>query len=373
MNISKIHKDFRLNGRSFASEKELLIYAKTVSGGIHSFLSVWFDPDTFIKVKTSGSTGIPKMIALKKEYMINSARATGNFFGLQAGTSALLCLSTDYIAGKMMLVRALTLGWHLDLGAPVSNPLAGRDKTYDFCAMVPMQVSHSLNEIHKVRVLIVGGGAVSVDLLERIQQVPTVVFATYGMTETITHIALQRLSQGSGNHAKSGQFRAAALGLPTDGNYHTLQGIKVSKDGRGCLVIKAPNVTDEIVITNDLVELISETEFKWRGRYDHVINSGGIKLFPEQIEQKLTALIKDRYFVAGIPDAQLGEKLVLLIEREVTSIAEEQAVILNEVKNLKILTKYEIPKAIYFVPKFIETETKKIQRKKTLDLINRFL
>jgi O-succinylbenzoic acid--CoA ligase len=140
--------------------------------------------------------------------------------------------------------------------------------------------------------------------------------------------------------------------------------VKISLDNRGCLVIDAPTISDERIITNDVVKLISETEFEWLGRYDYVINSGGIKLVPEQIEQKLSEIINDRFFVAGISDDIYGEKLILVIES-----SERNDVISNVVRNLKTLTKYEIPKEIYFLPKFVETETKKIQRRKTLDLL----
>ncbi|MEZ4841554.1 MAG: AMP-binding protein [Flavobacteriaceae bacterium] len=331
---------------------EILSYAKHLQPNTHTFLEQWFDTNDYVEVKTSGSTGVPKTIHLQKEHMKNSAKATGAFFELEEGTKALLCLSTDYIAGKMMLVRALTLGWYLDVVEPVSNPLEGIDAVYDFCAMVPMQLANSLDNLTKVKILIVGGGAVSATLQEKIKNISTSVYATYGMTETITHIALKKLNN----------YNVVE-------NYKVLPHVKISLDNRGCLVIDAPKVSDEKIITNDLVKIISETEFEWLGRYDHVINSGGVKLIPEQIEQKLSEIINDRFFVAGISDDVLGEKLVLVIEQNVTSSAVEKSAILNVVRNLKTLTKYEVPKEIYFLPKFIETETKKIQRRKTLDLL----
>ena len=330
----------------------MLSYAENLQQNTYSFLEQWFDTNDYVEVQTSGSTGMPKAIRLQKEQMKNSAKATGAFFELVEGTKALLCLSTDYIAGKMMLVRALTLGWHLDIVEPVSNPLEDIDAVYDFCAMVPMQLANSLNNLTKVKILIVGGGAVSTTLQEKVKNIATFVYATYGMTETITHIALKKLNN-----------------YDVVENYKVLPHVKISVDNRGCLVIDAPKVSDEKIITNDLVKIISETEFEWLGRYDHVINSGGVKLIPEQIEQKLSEIINDRFFVAGISDDVLGEKLVLVIEQNVTSSAVEKSAILNVVRNLKTLTKYEVPKEIYFLPKFIETETKKIQRRKTLDLL----
>ncbi len=354
MSTINFHKDFTLNGKGFDSADDLIAYSKKGSPGIHVFLVDWFDKDDFITVKTSGSTGKPKEIKLRKKHMIHSAEATGTYFHLPAKTTALLCLPLDYIAGKMMLVRALTLGWHMDSKAPDAYPLQHVEKIYDFAAMVPMQVYNSLNKLSKIRKLIVGGGAVSKELEAKLQGVSTHVFATYGMTETITHVAVKKL-----NH------RHAEL-VSASHHYNTLPNVTVSKDDRGCLVIQAPEVADEVVATNDLVEIISSKEFKWLGRYDHIINSGGIKLIPEQIEKKISPIINHRFLVAGIPDEVLGEKLVIVIESE-----KSDTVILNEVKNLSSLTKYEIPKEIYFIPKFIETETKKIQRQKTLDLLVR--
>ncbi len=349
MEILKFHKNFKLQGKSFDSVEELLNFSKSISLEINAFLKNWFDDKSFVEVQTSGSTGVPKVIHLSKKHMINSAKATGNYFELPEKTSALLCMSPNYIAGKMMLVRAITLGWHLDIVEAVSNPLMKIKKKYDFSAMVPLQLHNSLNEIHNIKKVIVGGGVVSNKLLRNIQNISTDVFATYGMTETITHIAVKKLNHFHSKHVE-------------ESYYQVLPNITISTDKRGCLVINAPNLADEEVITNDIVELISEKEFQWLGRFDTIINSGGIKLIPEQIEKKISAILSKRFFVAGIPDAILGEKLVLIIEDEINNA------ILNEVKNLNSISKYEAPKEIYFVENFIETPTKKINRKETLKL-----
>ncbi len=338
----KFNQNFRLNGKSFSSEEEILIYSKKISNSVFNFLKDWFSSYDFIEVKTSGSTGIPKVIRLKKEFMINSAKATGNFFNLAEKTTALLCLSTDYIAGKMMLVRAMVLGWEMDIIEPTSTIKI--DKTYDFSAFVPLQLRNSLSEIHKIRTLIVGGGVVSNDLLEEIQNCKTDIFATYGMTETITHIAVKKLNNCT-NFERN--------------YYQVLPNVKIYIDERKCLLINAPNVSKSLVKTNDIVELISDKHFEWLGRFDNVINSGGVKLFPEKIEEKLSKIIKNRFFVSAVSDAVLGQKLILIIEGKSQKI---------DLKSAE-LSKYEIPKNIYFVEQFIETETKKIQRKKTLDLL----
>jgi len=346
------HSAFKLQGKSFNSKEELIDFSKEISAEVADFLMNWFDENSFVEVKTSGSTGNPKIIKLQKKQMINSAKATGDYFNLQENTTALLCMSPNYIAGKMMLVRALTLGWHLDILAPTSNPLKNSDKNYVFSAMVPMQLHNSLPDIHRIKKLIVGGGTISKELLGKIQEVKTEIFATYGMTETITHIAVKRM-----NHLRHAELVSAF-------HYITLPNIQISVDHRGCLLIDAPTISEEKVITNDLVELISSTAFKWLGRIDNVINSGGIKLIPEQIEEKLAEIIENRFFVAGKKDEILGEKLILIIE----GIKNED--LLNKIHQLKSLSTYEIPKEIYFIEKFIETETNKIDRTKTLILCN---
>lgn len=351
------HINFKLQGKSFKTAEELLIFSKELSENIFSFLELWFNEKDTIEVKTSGSTGNPKGILLKKQYMVNSALATGKFFNLFENTKALLCLPVNFIAGKMMLVRALTLGWELDFVEPISNPLKNNANNYDFSAMVPLQLENSLSDISKIKKLIVGGAPVSNKLLNKLQKIDTDVFATYGMTETITHIAVKKLNN----------FKPIISNEVEKDYYSILPNITISKDDRGCLVIDAPKISDKKIITNDLVEVISPTEFKWLGRFDTIINSGGIKLMPEQIEEKLAKIIEQRFFVAGIPDTILGEKLIMVIEAQKGEFYKNE--LSQKIKHLKLLSKYEIPKEIYFVNPFLETETKKINRNKTLKLI----
>jgi len=348
------HKNFKLQGTSFKSVEELIDFSSQVSIEVQLFLKEWFNNNLFIEVKTSGSTGKPKLIQLQKKHMINSALATGTYFNLFENTTALLCMPVNFIAGKMMLVRALTLGWQLDVVAPTSTPLKSISKDYDFSAMVPLQLNNSLSKINNIKMLIVGGGVISKELTSKIQHIDTQVFATYGMTETITHIAVKKLNcllNVIASETKQSQYQA-------------LPNILISTDNRSCLVINAPKLSSKKIITNDLVELISSTEFKWLGRFDTIINSGGIKLIPEQIEEKLAAIIEKRFFVTGILDELLGEKLILIIE------GSERNETLEQVKELKTLSKFEIPKAVYFIKHFIETETKKVNRKETLKMVS---
>lgn len=345
MKKTSIHKDFRLNGFSIKEEENLVAYSKSLSKELHHFFLEWFSSDnTAITVNTSGSTGVPKPIALQKKHMVNSAIATGEYFSLRAKTKALLCLPVNFIAGKMMLVRAITLGWHLDIVKSNSTPLKEVEEHYDFAAMVPLQVENSLKKINFIKLLIIGGGVVSNTLQQKLQQVTTNAFATYGMTETITHIAIKKLNKIT----TSNVF------------YKALPDVNIFVDERNCLVIEAPKISDKIVFTNDVVELTSSNTFNWLGRFDNIINSGGIKLQPELIEKKIKPYVKQRFFVAGIPDEILGEKVVLIIEKNTSEFSENA---------IKSLNKYEKPKEIHRIKRFVETSSKKIDRKKTLSLI----
>lgn len=343
MKNNNFHINFKLNGNCFSESKEIILFAESLSKELHHFLIEWFSDDDFVFVKTSGSTGNPKTIRLKKEFMINSALATGSYFQLPENTTALCCLPLNFIAGKMMLVRSLILGWDLDMVDPSSNPLQIVTKEYDFSAMVPLQLSNSISKIEQLNTLIVGGGVVSQDLEKALQSISTNCYATYGMTETITHVAIRKLNKFSQLESKS--------------VYKTLSDVTVSKDDRKCLVISAPKVSDETIITNDVVEIISKNEFIWKGRFDNVINSGGIKLYPEEIEKKLSSKLPVRFFVTSINDDELGEKLILLVESE--EFITDKSVFSD-------LSKFEIPKQTFYIAKFIETKTGKVQRTETL-------
>ncbi len=337
---------FRLNGGSYGFEELKEVAYSYIKEGEHyekimgRFLLDWLDDKDHILVHTSGSTGKPKTIKLKKQAMVNSSIATGDYLKLKPGDTSLHCLPCNYIAGKMMLVRAMILGLELDVVEPTSQPIFDYDKVYHFVAMLPMQLELTLGYLHNVKNIIVGGSSVSKHLVGLVQSLKCKVYATYGMTETATHIALKPLNLKS----KTPYFKA-------------LPGVKLSQDDRGCLVVDAPSVSEEIIITNDLVTLHSTTEFEWLGRIDNVINSGGVKLFPEQIEEKLKGHIKTQFFIASEPDERLGEHLVLVLESDSDTL---DKTVFDE------LEKFEIPKKIYAVPKFLMTPTGKIQRTETL-------
>ncbi|OUS00840.1 O-succinylbenzoic acid--CoA ligase [Flavobacteriales bacterium 33_180_T64] len=350
--FDKIHLKFKLNNTHFSHQdlkevayslvKEGVAYERSVG----SFLLDWLDEKDYISVKTSGSTGLAKTIKLRKQAMVNSAIMTGDFFELKPGDKALHCLPSQYISGKMMLVRAMILGLELDLVSPSTVPNYDTKKGYDFCAMIPLQLKNSLDKLECIKTLIVGGAAVSKTLQISLKEVKTAVFETYGMTETVSHIAVKKLNKT----------------LETDSHFQILSDISITKDNRDCLVIEAKKFSETKIITNDIINMISNTTFDMIGRFDHMINSGGVKLFPECIEAKLQDQIKSRFFITSESDENLGQKVILVLESETNTLATSV---------FDGLEKFEVPKVIYNISKFIETPTGKLQRQKILEAIVR--
>ncbi|WP_299122618.1 AMP-binding protein [uncultured Winogradskyella sp.] len=353
---NKVHNRFKFNGLHFNFEELKEVAYSLIKEGepfekvTGNFLIDWLNSKDFLYVQTSGSTGYPKQIKLKKQAMVNSAIATGNFFGLEPGDNALHCLPSHYIAGKMMFVRALVLGLELDFVEPASHPIFDYEKHYDFCAMVPIQLKNTINYVQNIKTIIVGGSMVTKPLAAKIKESTSRFYETYGMTETVTHVAIKQLESKSN---KGEEY------------FNALSDIRFSQDDKQRLIIHAPKLVEEDLVTNDLVDLKSETSFKLLGRYDNVINSGGVKLFPEQIEVKLQPVIEERYIIASEQDTTLGEKLILIVENPLDSVD----AILEKIKELKTLDKFEIPKKIYTLSKFPETNNGKIQRKKTVKAV----
>lgn len=338
-----VHNYFKINGFHLSADELRRVAYDYIKEGdsneqaIGEFLLDWFDDKEYIEMRTSGTTGLPKLVRLEKQAMIQSALATGDFFELEPGNKALLCLPVRFIAGKMMLVRSIILGLELDVVEPSTQPIALNTKVYDFIAMVPLQVQNSIDGLKNVKKLIVGGAKMDASLEEKVLPlIKTEVYETYGMTETITHIAAKKVGENI---------------------FTTLPNVKIAQDQRGCLVIKVPTISDEPIVTNDLVEIIRENQFLFLGRIDNVVNSGGVKLIPEQIEAKLIGRINTRFFVTGVPDTNLGEKLILVIEGEKQDFASDF---------FDVLDKYEKPKEIVFVPKFKENDNGKLLRKPSL-------
>lgn len=337
-----VHNLFKLNGYHLNKNDLCRVAYSFIKEGegyekdMGDFILDWFDQKSFIELTTSGTTGAPKIIRIEKKAMINSALATGDFFDLKPGDTALHCLPMKYIAGKMMFVRGLILGLAIDFVAPSSHPLIRENASYDFVAMVPLQIQNCLSEFVNVKKIIIGGAKLNSELRKELLKIKSKVYETYGMTETITHIAAKKINEEV---------------------FSLLPNVAISQDNRNCLVISAPNLTSELLVTNDLVTIVNENQFIFLGRIDNVINSGGIKLIPEKIEDKLAQKIASRFFVIGVADANLGEKLVLIIEGDEYPLEET---IFDD------LDKYEKPKAVFFTKKFIETENGKIKRKEIL-------
>ncbi|MCM4154583.1 AMP-binding protein [Gramella sp. AN32] len=354
--IPETHPNFRLNKRHYSNSELRQVAKHFIEEGepyeekVGNFLLDWLKPQAYIFAHTSGSTGAAKKIKLYKMHMVHSAKATAKFFKLEENSTALHCLPSEYISGKMMLVRAMVLGWQLDLVPPTSNPLDQIFKVYDFSAMTPFQLDNSIARLHLIKKLIIGGGTVSPKLKKMVADSESVIYETYGMTETCSHIAAKRLNPKKKKNTKR--------------PFKLMPNINISQDDRGCLVVKAPNILDEVIITNDMVEIVTYKKFFWKGRFDNVINSGGVKLFPEQIERKLNKILDNRFFISSMKDDALGEKLVLFVEED---FSEERLSQLEEnISNLKGLGKYEQPKKIYLIRKFEETPNGKIHRDNTI-------
>jgi O-succinylbenzoic acid--CoA ligase len=318
------------------------------------FCKEWLSgKETFI-VNTSGSTGTPKPIEISRTQMLESVRLTQLAFGLKGGETALVCLHTDYIAGKMMLIRGLELGWQMLLQEPSSNPLEKITEPFDFVAFVPLQLQtiiektpEKISLLNQFKTIILGGAGISTSLETFIESLQVPVYHTYAMTETITHIATRLLNTSQ----KQPYFKA-------------IEGVKIKLDERECLCITSPTTNFEEITTNDIAEIIDNQYFKIVGRIDNIINSGGIKIQLENIESNLEKVwvklkLTQRFFCMGIPHDTFGQILVLCIEG--SSLDKELETLI--IKELSLLVdKYQLPKKIFYKKHFLETETGKIKR-----------
>lgn len=311
----------------------------------------WLNNERIFTLKTSGSTGLPKEISFTREDLEASAQLTINVFELKKDDWLLCCLDVDVVAGFMMIIRALVGGMNLLVFPPSKNPVKEleNNQPIDFVSLVPLQLEEILKHqrskqrLDGMKAVLLGGAPVNDRLIKKLQLVKCPVYQSYGMTETLSHVALKRLN-----------------GPEINEYYKALEGVYFKIDQRGCLVIEATHLGKEI-ITNDLVDLINNKTFKWIGRVDFVINSGGFKVNPEEVEGKLGEVLKEKnFFVTGIPDESLGEKVIVLVEGLSNSRLK------LEMKNIKTLHPYEQPKEIYFVERFSLTDSGKVDRRKTL-------
>ena len=337
---------------------------------LEEFLEEWNSDSPYVEVKTSGSTGEPKRMLVEKRRMLASAKITCNFLGLKEGDTALLCMSLDYIAGKMMVVRAIERGLRLIVVEPSGHPLVKQGDGFTFAAMVPMQVYNSLQvpgereRLMMIKHLIIGGGAIDEAMAEELKSFPNHVWSTYGMTETLSHIALRRL-----NGPEASEW------------YTPFPSVSVSLNEEGCLVIDAPEVCQERLVTNDIAELatqrgqslmcsansahegqspcVANVPFKILGRKDNVICSGGIKIQAEEVERMLKGHLRIPYLISKRPDKKFGEVVVMLTEGDV-----EEAKRVCEA----VLPKFQRPKAYIHVSEIPMTETKKPARRQAEEL-----
>jgi len=336
-------KNLNINQLSFKTEFEIRV---------KNFLNEWFSDSDTVKVQTSGSTGTPKVFDIEKSRMMNSAEMTCNFLGLQEGDTALICLPVEYISGKMMVVRSMMRKLKLIVTDPSVKPVETLDQKIDFCAMTPLQVENSLDKLYLIKNLIIGGAAVSEDLKNKMQEAlktsdsENFIFETYGMSETLSHIGLKQI-------------------LPEPEEYFTVfENVEISLDERNCLRIYAPKLNPDILQTNDLVEIKNKKQFKFLGRIDNVINSGGAKIFPEQLEALVKKEIPNEVVFLGIDDVSLSQKLIAVIE------GEKSDDLIKKIREIQFEKSFHKPKEIVFVEKIPRTPNGKINRIELKKLLN---
>lgn len=349
-----VHPDFRLNGTKFHSKsrslKELISFFKHHLGfqstAVEEFLGQWINSDQLF-FETSGTTSDrPKHFFVKKQVAINSIKITAKYFDLKPNDSALHCSPMNYVVGKMQLLRALVLGLSVDFVKPSAKPLK-ETLAYDFVAMTPMQVANSLDFLDQVKILLVGGGLFSTHLQKKIFKKNINAFESYGMAETLSHIAIRKITD------------PIAV-------FKLLPGVTYQVDNRSCLLVNAPHLDVEKLKTNDRVVAVNHKTFKLLGRVDSLINTGGVKINPEFIEDRLAEVISTSFFVAGIPNEVLGQEIVLVLEntdsKQINSIVEA-------IQTIDMLKPYEKPKRIFLYEVFIKTSSQKIRRFETLKKI----
>lgn len=321
----------------------------------------WLDGENSFSLTTSGSTGIPKVITLPRKRLEASARLTGSTLGIGAGTRALVCLNVQYIAGIMMLVRGMELNWELTIVEPSSNPLDGlNDTVFDFVAMAPMQLAGILsNDFTKIKLtnvgkILLGGAPVSFSLQKQIEQLKPAIYLSYGMTETVSHVALRRLN-----------------GVDINEDYKILDEVVIGTDARGCLWVRGPMTEHEVVQTNDLVTIKDSRSFTWQGRADSIINSGGVKIQLDKVDRVVEQVMVDLncsnpFFCWYQSDEKLGQKLILIVSANQADFDVDNLIATMS----KHLSAYEVPKHVYFAEEFELTASGKVDKMATCQKLN---
>ena len=353
-----------LNGREFtyAAIQEYPARLEAPVNGYEAkvldYIRQWLNGVQEFQLTTSGSTGTPQPIVLRRRQIEASARRTGDFFDLGPGDRALVCLNCEYIGGLMMLVRGLERNMHLTIVEPHANPFehVAADDEFDFAAFVPLQLKAVLAarqapRLNQMKAILVGGAPADATLQQKLQPLTVPVYLTYGMTETCSHVALRRLN-----------------GPEASSTYRVFAGIAAGQDERGCLTLRGDVTDDQLIVTNDQVNLLDAHTFEWLGRTDFVINSGGVKVPAEKVELVLDVALAEigesrRCFVAGLPDERLGQAVTAFIEGSALAPGVDQK--LQSLLAAR-LGRYEQPRQLRYVPEFQTTATGKIDRPATL-------
>ncbi|MDO7853816.1 AMP-binding protein [Hymenobacter convexus] len=364
MTSSALPTSLLLNGREFtyaAIQQYPAQLAAPVNGyeaRVLDFVRQWLNGTQEFGLTTSGSTGSPTPITLRRRQLEASARRTADYFDLGPGDRALVCLNCEYIGGMMMLVRGLERNMHLTIVEPHANPFdyVATDAEFDFSAFVPLQIKAVLAaglaaRLNRMKAILIGGAPADASLQQELQPLRVPVYLTYGMTETCSHVALRRLN-----------------GPKASGRFRVFTGIAAGQDARGCLTLRGDVTDDQLITTNDQVNLLDAHTFEWLGRADFVINTGGVKVPAEKVELVLDVALAEigqsrRCFVAGQPDERLGQAVTAFIEGPALTPATEKQL---QALLAERLGRYEQPRQLRYVPEFCTTATGKLDRPGTL-------
>lgn len=318
---------------------------------IQRVISFWFGKEEVLKIKTSGSTGLPKEIIISKKQIEYSALLSGRYFDLKPNQSSLLCIPSDKIGGIMQICRCILFQMKLICVKPTANPLIQIPLiSVDTISLLPNQLYEILKDenqksnLRQFKNILIGGGMLAQNLRNQLREENFPAYLTYGMTETISHIAIQNINRDDPDV------------------YTVFDEIEISTDDRDCLCISNEILCNETVITNDVVELISNKSFRYKGRWDNIINSAGVKIFAENLEDKLYEIMDRPFFISSLPDPKYGQSVVLIIESE-----KQMDDLVNKLKSK--LEPFEIPKRIIYLKNFVRAGNGKIQRKNTLQSI----